>query len=127
MTRSPATRWTVPFGSPVRRTSYDSVSTESVGPRARSSATGSNQTMMLVTSRKSRSGFAYAEPERTRLFIDLAVADARGSRQQVIHARNQELHRHNGTRPVAPQPPGPPPVPPPADATRDHPEPVSHR
>lgn len=73
---------------------------------------GAETTMMKVSNRKTISGFRYIEPERTRLYLDLALADRAGTRADVIDRIGRLLHQHEQTRPQAPTPPGPPPMPP---------------
>lgn len=71
---------------------------------------GTDRTMMVVSSRKTESGVKYSSPESTRAYIDVAIGDARGSRQAIIDEVELRLRSHQSSRPMPPQPPGPPPA-----------------
>jgi hypothetical protein len=71
---------------------------------------GTDRTMMFVGNRKTWSGVTYDDPERTRLLLQLAVADATGTRQSVIDAVGRSLRDHGAHRPTPPEPPGPAPA-----------------
>lgn len=67
------------------------------------------QTIITVSNRQKPSGVQYADAERTRLFIDLAVADISGGRAPTVTAMKRRAAAHESNRPRPPQHPGPPP------------------
>jgi len=68
---------------------------------------GEDTTMLTVQNRKSSSGVVYpGDAERTRIIIDVAVAEANtGSRAEVVARVQRSLVEHDRARPVPPQPP----------------------
>lgn len=70
---------------------------------------GDTQTIIKVSNRQKPSGVQYADAERTRLFIDLAMADLYGGRAATVAAVERRLAAHTSDRPHPPQHPGPPP------------------
>lgn len=70
---------------------------------------GDAQTIITVSNRQKLSGVQYADAERTRLYIDLAVADMSGDRTPTVAAMERRAAAHESNRPRPPQHPGPPP------------------
>jgi hypothetical protein len=65
-------------------------------------------TVIMVSNRQKSSGIAYPilEARRVRLAIDVALADHRGSRDQVVRRTRRNLEAHTATRPEPPRPSG---------------------
>jgi hypothetical protein len=73
---------------------------------------GEDATLMNVANRQTLSGVGYSDDaERTRLMIDLAIADSHGGRPQVVERVRQRIVEHDRIRPVPPQQPVPPAAP----------------
>lgn len=68
------------------------------------------QTMLVVSNRQNPSGLDYSGPEaeRTRVLIDLAIADRDGRRNDVVASLRRELTAHSAVEPTEPTPPRPP-------------------
>lgn len=68
------------------------------------------QTMLVVSNRQNPSGLDYSGPEaeRTRVLIDLAIADRDGRRDDVVAGLRQQLAAHTSIEPTEPTPPRPP-------------------
>ncbi|MEU5521931.1 hypothetical protein ABZ759_15035 [Streptomyces sp. NPDC047860] len=64
-------------------------------------------TVIMVSNRQKTSGIAYPilEARRVRLAIEVALADHRGSRDQVVRRTRRDLEAHTATRPEPPRTP----------------------
>ncbi|WCN04290.1 hypothetical protein [Streptomyces sp. M92] len=64
-------------------------------------------TVIMVSNRQKASGIAYPvlEARRVRLVIALALADHRGTREQIVRRTRRELEAHAATRPEPPRTP----------------------
>lgn len=68
-------------------------------------------TVIRVSNRQKVSGVRFlSDAEKTRVLLDIAIADARGERERAVAAVRRMLEEHDAARPVPPQPPGEPPV-----------------
>jgi hypothetical protein len=72
---------------------------------------GTDTSIMQVDNRQNASGVRYDDAERTRLFIDIALAEFNGDRSRVVNQVDVLIAAHRGSRPVPPTHPGEPPAP----------------
>jgi hypothetical protein len=67
-----------------------------------------DKTLLRVANRQPMSGVGYAaDADRTRLLLEVAVADLRGERGQVVRRAREQLAAHEQARPSPPQLPAP--------------------
>lgn len=61
-----------------------------------------DRTMLKVADEKQLSGLGYGDPEVTRLYIDLALAEHTGTRDSIVTTLTQGLRDHEMRRPAPP-------------------------